>query len=112
MLKYSEASYVKQVIVGLIDASLSIAFVTFFVIKMPEVINSYVKNINGSLLVLAIFVLYRLLSLLFIDQTVGMRLFRVVLLNGEEQPLTFLEKTLAAIFILYRGTSYYQVKKK
>ena|SRR5688572_4579009 len=110
MLKYSESSYGRQIIVGLIDASLSIAFVIFFIIKMPELVNSYFKDVNGSLLVAVVFVLYRLFSLLLFHQTVGMRLLRVVLLNGEEQPLTFLEKSLAAIFILFRGTAYYQLK--
>jgi hypothetical protein len=110
MLKYSEASYGRQIIVGLIDASLSIIFVILFIIKMPEFVNTYFKDVNGSLLVAVVFVLYRLFSLLLFHQTVGMRLFRVVLLNGEEQPLTFLEKSLAAVFILFCGTAYYRLK--
>jgi uncharacterized RDD family membrane protein YckC len=111
MLNYSEAGYGKQIMVGLIDSSLSIALATFLILKMPEGVSSYLKDVNGTLLVLVMFVLYRLLFLLFLNQTVGMRVFRVVLLNGEEQPLSFLEKTLAAIFILFRGTGYYQLKQ-
>jgi hypothetical protein len=57
------------------------------------------ENINGTLLVLLLF-----------KQTVGMWLLRLVLLDGEEQPLTLLEKVLAAIFVLYRGTNYFQLK--
>ena len=110
MFVYSEASYSKKVTVGLIDASLSIALVTLFIIKMPEVVNSYLKNVNGTLLVLLVYILYRFISLLFFNQTVGMWLLKVVLLNGEEKPLTFLERSLAAMFILFRGTGYYQVK--
>ena len=110
MHKYSEASYGRQVIVGLIDAALSTTLVLLFIIKWPVLGNNYFKDVNGSLMVLVVFVIYRLFSLLLFHQTVGMRLFRVVLFNGDEQPLTFLEKTLAAIFILFRGTAYYQLK--
>ena len=110
MIQYIEAGYGKKTSVGLIDASLCIAVVSFIILKMPEMINSYLENVNGSLLVLIVLVLYRWLFLLFFNQTLGMRILRVVLLNGNEKPLNFLEKTLAGIFILFRGTSYYQVK--
>ena len=111
MLNYSEASHGKQILVGLIDASLSLALVSALIItRKPEAFYLYLEGINSSLLVLLAFAIYRLLSLFFFNQTLGMRLFRLVLLNGDEQPLTRMEKSLAAIFILYRGVNYYQVK--
>ena len=110
MLNYSEASRSRQVIVGLIDASLSMAFTIFFIIQMPDFVNSYINDDDGTWLALIVFVLYRFFSLLFFNQTAGMWLSRVILLNGEDKPLGFPEKALVAIFILFRGTSYYEVK--
>jgi uncharacterized RDD family membrane protein YckC len=111
MPNYSEASHGRQLSVGLIDATLPLAVIsTLLITGKPEVIYSCLESINGSLLVLIALVFYRLLSLLFFNQTLGMRLFDLVLLNREEQPLSLVEKSLAAIFVLYRGVSYYQVK--
>lgn len=111
MLIYRDASYLRQLLVGLVDASLSVALVTIVIItKKPEVLYQYLAFINPSLLVLLLFSMYRLVCFLFFKQTLGMRLFHVILLNGEEQPLTYTEKSLAAIFILYQGTGYYQTK--
>jgi hypothetical protein len=112
MPNYSEASLVRQVLVGVIDATLSVAIISVMLItQMPEAVYSNLESVNGSLLVLIFFVLYRVVSLLFLNQTVGMRLFNLVLLNGEEQPLTRWEKLLAALFVLYRGTDYYHATR-
>jgi hypothetical protein len=111
MTNYSEASYGKQVLAGLVDAALSLSLVTTLMITgVPEVFYQYLEHINSSLLTLIVFGFYRLVSLLLFHQTLGMKLCRVILLNGEEQPLTNGEKLLAAFFILYKGTSYYQTK--
>jgi uncharacterized RDD family membrane protein YckC len=110
MVNYREASSGTQALAGLIDASLSLALVYILMATwQPEPLYSLVEGMNSTLLTFVVFTLYRILSLLFFRQTLGMRIFRVVLLNGEEQPLTLLEKSLAAIYIFYRGTSYYQV---
>ena len=109
-MNYIETSYIRQVFVGLVDTALSIGVVILLVTRQPEVLYPYLVNVNSTLLVLLFFVVYRLASLTLFNQTIGMRLFHTVLLNGEQQPLTFLEKVAAAFFVLYRGTSYYQVK--
>jgi hypothetical protein len=70
----------------------------------------FTEGINSTLLVLVLFVVYRCASLLLFNQTLGMLLLRVILLNGEGKPLTFGEKLLAAAFILFRGTAYYGAK--
>ena len=111
MTHYSEASYAKQVLVGLVDAFLCLTLaVTLSITKQPAVLYQLMGNGNSSHFVFILFVVYRFISLCFFDQTIGMRLFHVIILNGENQPLTFLEKLLAAIFILYRGTDYYTAK--
>lgn len=113
MFNDSALGHGRLVLAGLIDASLPLALVaTVFITKKPEGLYSSLEGINGSLLVLIVFVVYRLLSLLFFRQTLGMKLFRLVLRNGEEQPLTWLENVLAALFVLYRGTHYYTSNKQ
>jgi uncharacterized RDD family membrane protein YckC len=113
MINLPEAGPGRQVLAGLIDSILCLAIFTFFsVTVISRWVDEYplLENINGTLLVLLMVIAYRFLCLLLFKQTVGMRLLRLVLLNGEEQPLTLLEKALAAIFILYRGTNYFQLK--
>ena len=106
--RYVEAGLGLRVFAGLIDASLSLGLVTALAVTgKPEVFYYLLPHINPTLLVLILFVVYRLVSLLFFNQTLGMRIFRLTLLNGEEQQLNYLEKLLAAFFILYRGTAYY-----
>ncbi|ANE52297.1 hypothetical protein [Flavisolibacter tropicus] len=111
MTNYSEASYAKQVFVGLIDASLCLTLtVTLSITKQPEVLYQLMGNGNSSHFVFILFAVYRFVALCFFNQTIGMRLLHVILLNGDDQPLTFLEKSLAAVFILFRGTAYYTTK--
>jgi hypothetical protein len=110
-MNYIETSYVKQVLVGLVDAAFSlIAVTTLLVTRYPDMLYTYLINIDATLLVLLFFVFYRLSSLLFFNQTMGMKLFHTTLLNGEQQPLNGLEKVLAAFCVLYRGVNYYQRK--
>jgi len=111
MPQYTEANPNRQLLVGLIDALISAGVVIVLInIYRVDWFNGYLLRINSTLLVLLVFAIYRLLSLLLFGQTLGMWILQVFLLNGEEKPLTFLEKFLAAFFILYRGTDYYQVK--
>lgn len=111
MTLYSEASYSKQILAGLLDACLILMLVLIIDrFLKPEIMYQWLANINSSLFVLIVFAFYRLISLLFFSQTLGMKIFQLTLLNGEEKPIRGFEKLLAAFFILYRGTSYYHIK--
>jgi uncharacterized RDD family membrane protein YckC len=112
MIHYKEAHYGRQVLGGLLDASLVLGVVSVLVVfQKPNGLFYYLlESMNSSLLALLIFGFYRLFALFFFGRTLGMKLFRLRLLNGEEQPLRPLEKLLAAFFILFRGTGYYQIQ--
>ena len=103
-----EASYFRKVFVGMIDI-LFILFLTglFFIYQKPYALYQLLSAINGTLLVVICFVIYRMLSFFVFGRTIGMKIFNVCLLNGELQPLSFIEKLLASVFILYKGVDYY-----
>ncbi len=107
----NEVNYLTRVVVGLIDAALSILVVTLiFVYQSPWFLYQLILPVNGTLLVLLCFIIYRFLFLILFNGTIGMKLFKVILLNGQEQQLSLIEKLLFCIFILYRGVDYYEVK--
>ena len=101
-----ETSFLNQVFFGMIDVILAILPVTFLLIyQLP--LHKFLADINSTLLVVIFLIIYRLLCFLFFGGTLGMRIFNVILLNGEQQPLSLKEKILASFFILYKGVSYY-----
>ena len=99
----------KVIFSGLIDAA--IVIVTFTVITVyvfplneekPQFVNNY-----PFLLILTLLVIYRFVTILFINGSIGMHLFRIHFLNGNEEALSLKEKALASIFILFMGVEYY-----
>lgn len=104
-----EAVQWKQTLAGLVDVVLVISLVTGLLIyRYPTAIYHVISQENSTLLVFICFILYRLASLLLFNATLGMKLMRIELLNGEEQRLSIFEKMLAAFFILYKGVAYYR----
>jgi hypothetical protein len=104
----TEASLIKQVFIGLVDIVLALILVTLVLIyETPGPLFRLVSSINPTLLILLWLVAYRLISFIAFNGTVGMKLFGVVLLNGEQKALTIIEKILASVFILYKGVDYY-----
>jgi uncharacterized RDD family membrane protein YckC len=98
----------KQVLVGLVDIALAVLLASLVLMyRTPWPLYQLLYSINPVVLIVLWVILYRLLCLMLMNGTIGMKLLGVVLLNGEEQPLTFKEKLLAAIFILYQGVEYY-----
>lgn len=93
---------------GLIDAALTFAiFFLFCYFALPPFLAKAVES-HPNLCIFALFILYRLVSLLCFGKTSGMKLFNVVLLNSEEDKLSLNEKLLASIFILFKGVGYYK----
>jgi uncharacterized membrane protein YfhO len=104
----TEASLLRQVLIGLVDVVLALLVVVLISIyKFPDPLYQLFSFVNPTLLVLLWFVIYRLVCFLFFDRTIGMKLFHAILLNGELEPLSVKEKILASVFILYRGVGYY-----
>jgi uncharacterized RDD family membrane protein YckC len=106
---HTEAYLPRQVLAGLIDGALVlIGFWQWYQWEASQTkFGIYFSPVPLLLIIIAALVAYRLICLLFFNKTLGMMLTRIVLLNGEEEPLDFTEKMMAAAFILYRGVEYY-----
>jgi hypothetical protein len=103
-----EAGHLRQVAIGLVDIVLALLLVTLLLVyQTPQPLYQLIFPVNSTLLVILWLVFYRLVTLLLFNGTIGMKLFGVVLLNSEQQPLSLKEKMLAAVFILYKGVDYY-----
>ena len=101
-----ETSFLRQAFVGMADVILALLVVIFLLIyQLP--LYKFLSDINSILLVVIFLIIYRLISFLCFGRTIGMKIFNVILLNGEEQPLSLKEKILASIFILYKGVGYH-----
>jgi len=108
ILQGSPTNVFKQAGAGMIDCLLAIASgIVLIMSQIPQPFFKWLHEINSSLLILVLFAFYRLATLLLINATIGMKLFKINLLNGEGKRLSFLEKLLAAFFILYKGVAYY-----
>jgi len=102
---YTTPNYFKIVAAGLIDAILvAVFFVSFFRVLFP----SSLVNEHSTLFFILGFIIYRLLTVFISDCTLGMKVFKLVFLNSDQNSLNFKEKVLASIFILYQGVDYYQ----
>ena len=103
-----EASYWRIALAGLLDAAFAIlCVVLLFRYQSLAPVRFLIININASLLVLIWLMLYRFITIAFLNGTIGMHMLRIQFLNGDEQPLTFKESLLASFFILYAGVNYY-----
>jgi hypothetical protein len=100
---------IKVIGAGLIDAALTIVFfVLLFRLVPANILNKVQAKIDPNLCIVIGFILYRFVTILLFDSTLGMKVFKLIFLNGEEEALTLKEKTLASVFILYQGVEYYK----
>jgi hypothetical protein len=105
------SDYYEQTKVALIDGGLVVLLLVALVMyKLPASIYLFVDSFNSTLLAFIIYIIYRFIGIGFFNGTIGMKLFRIELLNGEQQDLSIIQKLLASVFILYRGADYYTVK--
>lgn len=103
--------YYDQTMVALIDGVLVLLLLIALVMyKLPTSIYLFTNSFNATLLAFIIYIIYRFIGIGFFNGTIGMKLFRIELLNGEQQHLSIIQKLLASVFILYRGADYYKVK--
>lgn len=106
--KYSGAA---PILSGLIDAALVIAlFLFIYHFTLPDLLAPVIKT-YPNLCIVALYIFYRLLTILLFDATPGMKMLDLVFLNSEEEKLSIKEKILASFFILFRGVDYYRLYK-
>ena len=103
-LEYTKPNYGRVVLAGLIDAALLIALVLGFIYWAK--IAVLLEYPNASFWIG--FISIRFISILLFNGTPGMKVLRLIFLNGNEGILTLKEKFLASIFVLFRGVDYNQ----
>ena len=108
LLKYARVNHSKIVAAGLIDAALTIVFFVIVFSIFPEIS----AIINPNLCIFFGFILYRLLTIYIFDSTLGMKVFKIIFLNGDEENLNYKEKILASVFVLFQGADYYRRYEK
>jgi hypothetical protein len=103
-----EVNLPKQLLFSFIDIGLCFLLISLVTIyRTPTELYQLLEPINSTLGLLMIIILYRLCSFSLLGQTFGMKLFRVVLRNGQGKKLSGAERMLASFFILYKGVGYY-----
>src|SRR5688572_3265236 len=95
----------KIVTAGLIDALLTIGFCLALFSFFPKI----TENINPSLCVFFGLIIYRFITILFFNSTLGMKVFNLIFLSGDQENLNIKEKVLASFFILFQGVDYYDM---
>lgn len=102
--EHTGSSYLKRFAIGLVDALLAVLLMLAFISE-----DQWQQGF-AFIFPLGAFAVYRLVLLLLFNRTVGMVIFQSHLLNGNYEALSLKEKFLAAIFILYQGVNYYDIK--
>lgn len=74
--------------------------------RAPGPLYAFAQLYSAELLTLLLLIGYRLLTIRFLQGTIGMLLCRLQFLNTDEQPLSVKESLLASVFVLYRGDYY------
>ena len=106
-----EVNPIKKNIAGIIDAAIIIAFVVVLTSFLPQnILDKLQHPIRIEFYILILLALYRMVLIIFFNETVGMRICKIKFLNGSLQSLSLKEKILAAFFILINGTGYYDRK--
>ena len=109
VLKFTKANSGNIVLAGLVDAALLINFFVMLFTLIPESLQSKLKAaLDHNLFIFFGFILYRFLTIVIFDSTLGMKMFKLIFLNSEEERLNFKEKIAATFFVLYQGVDYFK----
>ena len=103
-IKHTKVNHSKIVTAGLIDAALTIGFFVVLFSYIPKIS----ETINPNLCIFLFFILYRFFTIFIFDSTLGMKIFKIIFLNGDKENINLKEKALASVFILFQGVDYYR----
>ena len=109
--KRDKANFVKKNAAGLIDAAIYIVIYSVLFLSLPREIWDILQE-YGLLFILSTFIAYRLISILLLNKTVGMKILKLEFSKEEEDGLTILEKILAAFMVYINGIECLEVKGK
>ena len=110
--KYVLTGAIKKNITGILDAILVLIIADLlgtFVIPYSFFVTDYSAGKMG-IYYLSVFILYRIVCIIFLSSTVGMRLLRSQYMHEGNLKLTVKEKVLAALMVYINGISMYNLK--
>ena len=97
-----------QFLTGLIDSLISLASYFALLYYFPDIIFTISHfHLASEIAAYIWFGIYRMIALLLFNGTIGMKVCRIHLLNGDLEHLSFLEKICAGFFVLLNGVDYY-----
>jgi uncharacterized RDD family membrane protein YckC len=113
IIPVKEINPLRKNISGLIDAGIVITLFVGIYSSLP--VNTLINlkwSVPAEFYILVSLVIYRLISLLVFNRTVGMRVCSIQILNDDLEILSFKEKTFASFFILINSINYYRSARK
>ena len=103
-----ETNPLRKNLAGLIDAAIVIVLYMGIAFCLRQSILTRIEpTILPLLLIIILFALHRLFFMIIANSTMGMRIFKIELLNDDLESLTLKEKIFASFFILINGVAYY-----
>lgn len=106
----TEASYFKTLVAGFIDFIISAGILwAIYYYHSPAWLFDFLSSlaVNNVVILVIIHFIIRTLAILAFGRTPGMMFLGLLFLNGSMIKLTFKERLLASVFILYKGVDYY-----
>lgn len=108
-LEVEEAGLVTKNVSGIIDATIVLALFLIVAFSLPvDILAKLQRSIADVVYILVFLVIYRLLSFIIFNGTIGMRIMRIQILNENLEKISLKEKVCASFFILIKGVSFYK----
>jgi hypothetical protein len=110
--KFVPTGAIKKNITGILDAVLVFIIADLlgtFVIPYRFFATNYSAGKMGFYY-LSVFIVYRIIAIIFLSSTVGMRLLRSRYMQEDSLQLTLKEKVLAALMVYINGIRMYNLK--
>jgi NhaP-type Na+/H+ or K+/H+ antiporter len=108
-----EANSLRRNAAGIIDAAIAMFLFIGIAFYLPQLLwNKLQVSIGMLFYILLTLIIHRLISIVFLKQTLGMRLSNIQLLNEYDDTLSIKEGIFAAFFILINGIAYYKLDTK
>jgi hypothetical protein len=113
IIPVKEINPLRKNICGLIDAGIILTLFVGIVSSFPlNTLINFKWSVPSELYILASIVLYRFISILIFNRTIGMHVCSIQILNDDLEILSFKEKTFASFFILIHGINYFRSARK
>ena len=112
VFKYQQTGILKKNIAGILDTIVIFIIADLLATLVIPVgfLGPYLNSVKIALYYLIVFILYRLVSILFLSSTIGMRLLRCQYMHEGNLKLTTKEKILAALMVYINGIRMYNLK--